>query len=166
MFTFFAAPTIASFTPGGGGVHATVTVAGTNLSGATHVRLNGVSAPFSAVSATKLTFTVPEGSSSGTIEVTTPGGTVTSGGSFTVSPPPAITSISPGSGPVGTTVTITGTNLGGAVGVEMGSIVTVPTSVSATEVTFTVPPGAASGPVKVLTTSGSAASAAAFTVTG
>ena len=165
-FTFFSVPTIASFNPVGGGVHATVTVTGTNLTGATHVRLNGVSVPFSAVSATKLTFTVPEGASSGSIEVTTPGGTVTSGGSFTVSPPPAVTSISPGSGPVGTTVTITGTNLTGTVGVMLGSIVTVPTSVSPDEVTFTVPPGAATGVVKVLTTSGSATSAATFTVTG
>ena len=166
IFTFFSAPTITSFSPGSGGVHATVTVTGTNLAGATHVRLDGVSAPFSAVSATKLTFTVPEGASSGSIEITTPGGTVTSGGGFTVSPPPTVTSISPGSGPVGTTVTITGTNLTGTVGVMIGSIVTVPTSVSATSVTFTVPPGAPTGAVRVLTTSGSATSAATFTVTG
>ncbi len=165
-FTFFSAPTITSFSPGGGGAHATVTVRGTDLNGATRVRLNGVSAPFSAESATKLTFTVPVGASSGAIEVSTPGGIATSAGTFTVLPPPTVTSLSPGSGPVGTTVTITGTNLAGTVGVELGSIVTVPTSVSATEVTFTVPPGAPSGPVKVLTTNGSATSATAFTVTG
>ena len=68
--------------------------------------------------------------------------------------------------PVGTSVTITGTNLDGTVGVMLGSVVTVPTSVGPTSVTFTVPPGAASGTVKVLTTSGSATSADTFTVTG
>ncbi len=165
-FTFVAPPTITTFTPGSGGVHATVTLTGTNLALTTQVQLNGASCSFTAVSATTLTFTVPTGATSGTIHVTTPGGSATSGTSFTVSPPPTITSISPGTGPIGTVVTITGTNLAGTVGVMLGSVVTVPTSVGATQVVFTIPPGAASGTVKVLTTSGSATSIGTFTVTG
>jgi hypothetical protein len=164
-FTFFSAPTITSFTPSSGGPHATVTVTGTNLTGTTHVSLNGMSAPCSVVSATKLTFTVPVGATSGTIAVTTPGGTATSGGSFTVSPPPAVTSISPGSGPIGTTVTLTGSHLTGTVGVMLGSVITVPTSVDDSHVTFTVPPGAGSGQVKILNPAGSAISPGTFTVT-
>ncbi len=98
----FPTPTVTTFTPSSGGLHATVTVTGTNFTGATHVRLNGTDAPFSVASATKITFTVPTGATSGTIAVTTPGGTATSAGSFTITPPPSITSLSPTSGPVGT----------------------------------------------------------------
>ncbi|HEX5245566.1 MAG TPA: fibronectin type III domain-containing protein [Gaiellaceae bacterium] len=162
---FYLPPTITGFNPGGGGAHATVTVNGTNLTGATDVKLDGRSAPFSVVSATKLTFTVPAGASSGTIRVITPGGSDTTVGLFTVSPSSTITSVSPGSGPVGASVTITGTDLGSTIGVEIGGILTVPTSVSPTSVTFTVPPGATSGRIKVLTTGGLAVSTGTFTVT-
>jgi virginiamycin B lyase len=163
---FFPQPAIASFTPSSGGAHSTVTLTGTNLTGATHVKLNGTSAAFAVVSDTELTFTVPDGATSGTITVANPGATVTSAGAFTVAARPAITGFTPGTGPVGTPVTITGTNLGGTVGVLIGHVITVATAVSPTEVTFSVPPGAVSGVVEVLTTSGSATSAATFTVTG
>ena len=163
---FYLPPSIGGFSPANAAEHTTVTVTGTNFVGTTRVQLGGVDVPFSVASNGRLTFTVPTGSAGGTIHVTAPGGTATSAGSVTILPPPTITSISPGSGPVGTTVTITGTNLGGTVGVMLGSVVTVPTSVSPTSVTFTLPPGAASGHVKVLTTSGSATSTDTFTVTG
>ena len=163
---FYLPPTVGGFSPTNAAERGTVTVTGTNLVGATQVKLGGVSVPFSATSNTRLTFTVPVGSAGGAIQVIAPGGSATSGSSVTILAPPAISSISPGTGPVGTTVTITGTNLGGTVGVMLGSVVTVPTSVSPTSVTFTLPPGAASGHVKVLTTSGSATSTDTFTVTG
>jgi large repetitive protein len=158
-------PTVASFAPASGGVHATVTLTGTNLGAATEVSVGAVSAPFSVVSSTRLTFTVPAGASDGTIKVVTPAGTATSAGSFHVLPPPAIASFGPGSGPPGTAVTITGTNLGGTVGIQFGSIVTVPTSVSDTQVVFTVPPGAVTAHIRVLSTSGAATSAGTFSVT-
>jgi hypothetical protein len=164
-FTIYLLPTITGLSPNGGGAHATVTVTGTNLSGATSVRLNGTSTPFSVVSATTLTFTVPAAATSGAISVTTPGGTATSAGTFTVAARPTIAGFTPGSGSVGTPVTITGTNLGGTVGVMIGHVITVATAVSPTHVTFTVPPGAVSGVVEVLTTSGAATSVATFTVT-
>jgi hypothetical protein len=163
-FTFLSQPAISGFTPPGGGAHVTVTVTGTNLTGATQVKLHGTSAAFTVVSATQLTFTVPAGATNGTIAVTTPGGTATSSGSFAVSPPPTITSFSPASGPVGTPVTITGTGLGGTVGVQLGSIITVPTSVAPGSVAFTIPPGAVTAVIKLLTTSGSVATPVAFTV--
>jgi hypothetical protein len=97
--------------------------------------------------------------------VTAPGGSDTSAGSVTVRPPPTISSVAPASGAVGTPVTITGANLGGTVGIMLGHVLTVPTSVSATSVTFAIPPGAVSGHVEVLTTSGSATSTDTLTVT-
>src|SRR5207247_8012070 len=71
----------------------------------------------------QITATVPNGATSGPIQVSTPGGTATSASSFTVTTPPAppsISSFSPTSGPVGTSVTITGTNFTGATAVQIG----------------------------------------------
>jgi len=163
-----APPAISGFSPGSAGAHATVTVTGTSFTGTTSVTLNGTSVPFSVTSNTRLTFTVPAGAASGAITVVTPAGSATSTGTLTIVPPPTITSISPGSGPIGTSVTVAGTNLQDAVGVEIGSIVTVPTSVAldGSQLTFTVPPGAASGTVRILARNGSATSADTFTVTG
>ena len=105
------APTISSFTPTSATVGATVTLTGTNFTGATAVSFNGTAATtYSVVSATSITATVPTGASTGTISVTTAGGTATSASSLTLpAVPPTITSFSPTSGAAGTQVTITGT---------------------------------------------------------
>jgi hypothetical protein len=79
-----SAPTITSFSPTSGPVGATVTINGTNFTGATSVKFNGVSATFIVNSATKITATVPTGATTGTVSVTTPGGTATSTSNFTV----------------------------------------------------------------------------------
>ena len=159
-------PDIASFDPAPADVRSTVRVDGTNFGGTTQVTLAGASVPFRLVSPTQLTFTVPVGSSSGTIAITAAGGTGTSAGSLSVVPAPAITSVDPAGGSIGSPVTITGTGLGSTIGVRLGNVLTVPTTVSASQVTFSVPPGALSGPVTVLAGNGSATSASTFAVTG
>jgi hypothetical protein len=78
------APVITSFTPASGGIGTTVTVSGSNFTGASLVRFNGQSATFSVPSATQITASVPNCSSSGSIAVTTPGGIATSTGTFSV----------------------------------------------------------------------------------
>ena len=78
------APTISSFSPASGGVGTSVSISGTNFTGATSVKFNGQSASFSVASSTSISATVPNCSSSGTISVTTAGGTATSGGTFSV----------------------------------------------------------------------------------
>jgi hypothetical protein len=163
-----AAPTITSFTPTSGVVGATVTITGTNFTGATALTLNGAAVTgFTVVNATTITFVVPTGATSGTIAVTTPGGTATSATSFTVTvPAPTITSFTPTSGNVGATVTITGTNFTGATALTLnGAAVTGFTVVNATTITFTVPAGATSGTVAVTTPGGTATSTGTFTVT-
>ncbi len=78
------APTISGFSPTSGGVGTTVTITGTNFSGATSVNFNGQAASFSVVTSAQINATVPNCSSTGTVSVTTAGGTATSSGSFTV----------------------------------------------------------------------------------
>ena len=67
-------------------VGAAITLLGTDLTGATSVTFNGIQAAFEIVSATELTTTVPAGATTGSVQVTTPGGTLSSGGPFLVAP--------------------------------------------------------------------------------
>jgi hypothetical protein len=79
-----SAPTISGFSPSSGAVGSSVTITGTNFTGATAVKFNGQSASFTVGSSTSISATVPNCSSTGTISVTTPSGSATSSGSFTV----------------------------------------------------------------------------------
>jgi hypothetical protein len=161
-----SAPTITGFSPDGGGPHATVTLTGTNLTYTKSVKLHGEAVPFTVVSATTITFTVPADAVTGSISVTTTSGTATSAGTFTVDAPPTIASLDLTSGPVGTVVTITGMHLAHVVGVKIGHILVVPTSASDTQVTFAIPAGATSGTIEVISLAGTATSADTFAVTG
>jgi hypothetical protein len=80
-------PAITAFTPTSGPVGTSVTLTGSNLTGATKVTFHGVSATFSVDSATRITATVPPGATSGPIAVTTPVDTATTSESFTVTAP-------------------------------------------------------------------------------
>ena len=80
-------------------------------------------------------------------------------------PAPVITALQPASGPVGTIVTLTGSNLTGATSVAVnGTRVSTLTVSSGTSLRFTVPAGATTGPV-VVTTTGGVSNRVTFTVT-
>ena len=85
---------------------------------------------------------------------------------FTVAPPPTIASVNPASGPIGGTVTITGTNFGTAQGTSTvtfnGTVATV-TSWTAASLTTKVPAGATTGNL-VVTVDGVVSNGANFTV--
>lgn len=164
--SFVGQPTITSFDPQTGGKGTTVTVTGTNFTGASRVRLGSTSVPFTVASDTTLRFTVPAGASAGTITIDGPDGSVTSSGTFTPAAQPTITSFTPGSGSVGDVVTIIGTNLQNTVAVQIGRILTVPISVSSGQVTFAIPTGAVTGStVKIISKDGSATAPGTLTVT-
>lgn len=84
------------------------------------------------------------------------------------STPPTITSFTPGSGPVGTTVTITGTNFSATPAnntVSFNGVVAIVTASTSTSITVTVPSGATTGKITVTVAGNTATSAADFTVT-
>ena len=150
------APTLTSVVPNSGarGTAVPVTLTGTNFTAGTTVGVSGAGVGVSGItvnSSTQLTavFTITTGAAatSRSVTVTTPGGTSNSQ-PFMVTGP-TLTSISPTSGARGTTVTVTltGTGLTGATGVDVsGSGVTVSnvTAVNDTTVTatFTITAGA------------------------
>jgi len=63
---------------------AAVKILGTDLTGATSVTFDGTAAVFDVVSATEITATVPSGATTGTVQVVTPGGTLSSNLPFRV----------------------------------------------------------------------------------
>ncbi|WP_201979721.1 IPT/TIG domain-containing protein [Hymenobacter rubidus] len=163
-FTVTPAVTITSFSPLSGKVGDGVTITGTGFTGATAVRFNGVAAVSPSVSSTSIFATVPAGATTGPISVVAPGGTAASATDYVVVPAPTITSFSPTSGVAGTAVTLTGTNFGGASQVLFNGTGSNFTLVSATTITATVPYGATTGLITVVTPGGTAASASSFTV--
>ena len=87
---------------------------------------------------------------------------------YAVVPPPSITSLSPSSGAIGSTVTITGSNLGAASSgnsVTFNGVTTTATSWSSSSIVVSVPQGATTGNV-VVTLSGLSSNPLTFTVTG
>jgi hypothetical protein len=163
-------PTITSFAPPSGPVGVLVVINGTNFTGASAVKFgNKAAADFDVDSNTQISATVDNGTQSGPIQVTTPGGTATSSTDFVVAAAgsPAISSFSPNSGAPGTLVTINGTNFTGATDVVFNlTDATSFTVVNSTQITATVANATTTGFIKVTTPSGTATSATKFTVPG
>lgn len=115
------------------------------------------------VSASEIATAVPSGATTGKVQVTTPGGTLLSNVAFRVTP--VISSFSPTSGPVGTVVIITGKSLTGATAVAFGGVKATSFTVNSyTQITATVPAGAKTGRIVVVTPGGTATSTGTFTV--
>ena len=159
-------PTITTFTPMGGQAGTIVTVLGSNFTGATQVSFNGTAATaFTVNSATQLTVTVPAGATTGPVGVVAATGTATSATPFTVGLPPVITSFTPGTGYVGSSVVLTGTGFTGATQVTFnGTVAAAFTVNSATQLTVTVPAVASTGRIGVTTPISTGFSATNFIV--
>jgi hypothetical protein len=168
-----SSPSITNLSPSSGLVGTSVTITGTNFGAAqgssTVTFYNGKAATPTGWSATSITARVPAGATTGNVVVTV-GGVGSNGVTFTVTSAsgPSITGLSPTSGPVGTPVTITGTNFGATQGSNTvafnGISAGIATSWSATSIVAPVPTGATTGNV-VVTVGGTASNGVAFTVT-
>jgi hypothetical protein len=163
------APSITSLNPMSGLAGTSVTITGANFGatqGTSAVKFNGITTTPTSWSATSVVVPVPAGATTGNVVVTV-GGVASNGVSFTVAVPGlSITSLSPTSGVVGTSVTITGVNFGAAQGtstVKFNGIAATPTSWSATSIVAPVPAGATTGNV-VVTVGGVASNGVNFTV--
>lgn len=110
-FTVVPVPSITGFTPVTGARGATVTINGANFTGATALRFNGVATPFSLISATQLSASVPAAATTGKLTVATPGGTATSAANFTVLLPPANDNFVSAQAIAGGSGTVSGNNL-------------------------------------------------------
>jgi hypothetical protein len=170
-------PDVPTFTPTSGAVGTTVTITPTGGgspsfgTAPTAVRFNTTLATPTSSTATSVTVTVPCGATTGAIHVYTAAGQRTSAGNFTVTGgggAPTITSFTPTSGPVGTSVKIIGTNFSGTgitgTSVTFNNVAATSVVNSATQITATVPSTATTGKIKVTTSCGSITSATDFTV--
>ncbi len=167
----YPTPRITTFTPAYGPVGTQVIITGTNFGGASAVRFGGVTTTnFTIESPTTIKVTVPATARRARVSVTTPGGTGTSAANFFVTEStnsPVITSFTPGSGPVGTRVTISGHNFIGVTEVKFNTT-TVPHAnvavVNANTVTAIVPNGSTSGFITIRTPNRTATSIQTYSV--
>ncbi|MFG1926787.1 IPT/TIG domain-containing protein [Cryptosporangium sp. NPDC048952] len=143
------APTVTNVSvpegPSSGGT--SVTLTGTNFDGVNQVTFNGVPGTDLTVnSATNLTVTTPASTDAGpvAIAVTSSAGTGVLPNGYTYKGP-ELTGISPANGRVagGTTVTLTGTQLKGALSVKVGGVAVTAFTTTDGTITFATPAGVA-----------------------
>ena len=153
-----------SFVGNSGVIGQTVEILGQGFTGTTAVTFNGTPAVFTVQSETYLTAMVPAGATTGFISVTDPGGTLKSNKEFRVTP--LVESLTPSSGPAGTSVVIAGESLTQATEVVFACGQKASFTVdSDAQITAIVPQGAKSGRITITTPSGIGESPTPFTVT-
>ena len=167
QFTYLAAPSVAGISPAAGPTAGgtKVTITGANLANATAVRFGTKTVTkFISDSPTQIVVACPAGAAGMVnVSVVTAGGAsvLSAADQYTYVAAPAITKISPASGPTGggTQVTITGTNLANATAVMFGTVaVTTFTVDNGTQIVVTTPPGVAGTVnVRVVTAGGTSA---------
>jgi len=147
-------PTITSFSPTTAPTGTTITISGSNFTGATAVTFGGVAASsFTVVNSTTITAIVGAGAS-GNVVVTTPNGTNSLAG-FIYNPPlPTISSFSPTVGTNGTIVTIKGVNFLNATAVSFGGVAATTFTVLDDSTLYAQVSTGASGNVSVTTAKG------------
>lgn len=149
---FNSLPSVSSFTPLQGTQGTVMHITGTSFDNLTAVSIGGVPVvSFTVNSSTSITAIVGTGAS-GDVTVTNTGGSSTLAG-FRWYPSPVITSFSPSSGPVGTTVTISGSGFDPVFSqntVFFGAVKAAITGGNANSLTVTVPVGATFEPIYVI----------------
>jgi hypothetical protein len=166
---FNVTPGISSLSPSFGGVSSTVTITGTNFGanqGTSTVTVAGIVVTPASWTNSSVVVAIPGSLGLGAVPVNiTVGGVSSNNVNFTVTP--GISSLSPASGPVGTSVTINGTNFGAsqaASTVSFGGTLVTPSSWSNTSLVVAAPNLAAGNANVVVTVNGLASNSAAFGV--
>jgi hypothetical protein len=163
---FTITPTITSINPTAGPVGTSVTITGNNFGtsqGTSAVTFGGATATPTSWSPTSIVVPVPAGATTGNVIVTA-ASFASNAVAFAVTP--ALTSLNPTSGPVGTSVTISGTSFGATQGsstVTFNGTSATPTSWSATSIGVPVPNAATTGNV-VVTVGGQPSNGLTFTL--
>jgi hypothetical protein len=164
-------PIITAISPLSGPIGSVVVIDGFNLNTVNSVRIGDVTLPngtFTVVNANRINAIVPSGAQSDFfINVVNPTTGNLSDDRFTVTiSNPSITSFTPASGPLGSSVTITGTNFTSASAVSFNNVAAASFTVnSATQITATVAAGTATGLIRVTTPGSTATSISNFTIT-
>jgi len=171
-FTVTPVPSVTNLSPNTGAIGSSVTIAGSNFNAqgaGSQVTFGGTSATITGWTTNSITANVPSSAITGNVVVTAAGGVQSAGIPFTVTPAPSISSLTPSSGAVGSSVTIAGSNFnaqGTGSAVKFGSIpVTSITSWTTNSITAVVPSAAVSGNVVVTDAGGVQSSGVPFTVT-
>jgi uncharacterized repeat protein (TIGR03803 family) len=142
---------------------AQVGILGQGFSAKSVVEFGGIKATtIKPAGSTYILATVPTGALTGDVTVTTGSTVLSTLASFKITP--TYKSFAPPSGPVGTVVTFNGTGLTQTTKVTIDGISASFTVVSDSEITATVPTGAATGKIVVTTKGGSVSSSTSFIV--
>jgi hypothetical protein len=157
-FTYLPPPTITAFSPTSAGTGQTVTITGTNFTGATAVSFGGTPATsFTVVSATSITAVVGSGTT-GSVRVTTANGSASRTG-FTyiaLTNAPSIISFSPAKAIPGTNISLTGTGFNPTPNLNtlwIGATKATISAASATSMTAKIPVGASMDYIRILNSS-------------
>ena len=164
--TFTAtSPSISSLSPTAGAVGTSVTISGTAFGIATGtVNFNGTAATVSSWSDTSIVVQVPTGATTGSVVVTA-NGVASNGVTFTVVPPPVVSSVTPLSGSAGTAIAISGSNFGTTTGTVTFNGTSAPVIAwSSTSISANVPALATSGGLVVTSSLGIASNSTSFTI--
>ena len=165
-----AHPAITGISPNYGAAAALIGITGTGFGatqGNSYVTINGALCGVTAWSDTSITIRVPSNASTGNLIVAV-GRESSNGVAFAFHPYPAIAVVSPGSGAVGTPVTITGSNLldgGNNATVTFNGIPAAIVSDTASQIQVNVPTGATGGRVLVRVNGVTLVASSDFTVT-
>ena len=167
-FTLVPSPSISGLSPTSGPVGMNVTISGANFGssqGSSSLTFNGVLATPTSWVAGTINTPVPPGASTGPVLVTVGNGS-SAGVTFTVTPGPGITGLSPTKGGIGATVVIAGAGFGAMQGsstVKFNGTTAVPTNWSDGQITVPVPNGATTGNV-VVSVGGTSSNSVSFTL--
>ncbi|WP_187293869.1 IPT/TIG domain-containing protein [Gloeobacter kilaueensis] len=155
---------ISSFSPSSGWPGTKIVIKGAGFYNAvSSIKFGDGYATYSVDSDSQITATLPSDASTGSIIAKSSVGKAYSSTPFSVGgSTPSITSVSPTSGPPGTQLIVTGSNLNGASSVKVGNTYLTYAINSTNQITATTPTGNFSGPVTVKTSTGTATSSSSF----